>query len=119
MERLGALVTEIVAYKTVRPEPQELSRVEATVGEGADAVLFFSPSAVHHLQDHLGNEKFLEFSRRAVFAAIGPVTEVALRQVQVERVLVARDTTVSAVVTALTQFFSKTGSRLTAGVKPG
>lgn len=119
MEQSGAQVKEIVAYKTIRPDNQGLSKVEAMAQEGMDAILFFSPSAVHHLQDLLGNEKFQELSRGSVFAAIGPVTEEALREAKVERVVLARDTTVTAVLAALTDFFSQPGSKLPAGVKPG
>lgn len=117
--QLGAQVKEIVAYKTIRPEHQDVSRVEEMVREGADAVLFFSPSAVHHLQELLGNEKFQEFSRRSVFVAIGPVTEEALRKAKIKRVVLARDTTVAAELAALTEFFSQPGKSLPAGVKPG
>jgi uroporphyrinogen III methyltransferase/synthase len=119
LERLGAQVKEIVAYKTIRPDQQDLSKAEELLREGADAVLFFSPSAVHHLQQLLGSEKFREFSRQSVFGAIGPVTEEALRKAKVERVLLAQDTTVAAVIVALTDYFSQPGPRLPAGVKPG
>lgn len=118
LERLGAHVKEIVAYRTIRPDNNDWGEAEAMLREGADAVLFFSPSAVHHLQDLLGNEKFLEFSRRAVFAAIGPVTEDALRKAKVDRVVLAQDTTVAAVLTALINFFSRPKPQLRAGVKP-
>lgn len=118
LAQLGARVKEIVAYKTIRPDDQDLSKIEAMVREGVDAILFFSPSAVHHLRDLLGNEKFLEFSRQSIFAAIGPVTEEALRKARVERVVLARDTTVAAVLAALTECFSQPGARLPAGVKP-
>jgi uroporphyrinogen III methyltransferase/synthase len=118
-KRAGAQVTEIVAYKTIRPYNQDLSKIEAIVREGADAILFFSPSAVHHLQELLGNERFQGLSRASVFAAIGPVTEAALRKADVERVVLAHDTTVAAVLTALMDFFSQPGARSPAGVKPG
>ena len=117
LQRLGAQVKEIVAYKTLRPDTNDLARAEAMVRGGADAVLFFSPSAVHHLQDLLGNEKFLEISRRTVFAAVGPVTEDSLRKARVARVVLARDTTVPAVISALTGFFSQPGPGSSAGVK--
>jgi uroporphyrinogen-III synthase len=118
LERLGAHVKEIVAYKTIRPDNNDWGGAEAMVREGADAVLFFSPSAVHHLQDLLGNEKFLAFSQQTVFAAIGPVTEDALRKAKVDRVVLAQETTVAAVLTALTNFFSRPRAGLSAGVKP-
>jgi len=109
LKGLGAKVKEIVAYKTIRPDEQGLAKAEEMAREGADVVLFFSPSAVHHLQHVLGNEKFLEFSSQALFAAIGPVTEEALRKAKVERVATARDTTVGGVLAALTEYFSARG----------
>jgi len=118
LEMLGAGVKEIVAYKTVRPDEQVLRQAQVIVREGADAVLFFSPSAVHHLQDVLGSAKFLELSRRAIFAAIGPVTEQALRNAGVQRLVMARDTTVDAVLRALIQYFPASAAKLPVGAKP-
>jgi uroporphyrinogen III methyltransferase/synthase len=116
LRRLGAQVTEIIAYRTIRPEG-DLVATEKIVQEGADAVLFFSPSAVHHLQEMLGNEKFLEFSRSSLFTAIGPVTRAALRGASVERVVLANDTTVPAVLEALVDYFSRDTNGLATGVK--
>ncbi|HXX99759.1 MAG TPA: uroporphyrinogen-III synthase [Candidatus Limnocylindrales bacterium] len=119
LNRLGAHVTEVVAYRTIRPGNADRIRAEEVFREGADAVLFFSPSAAHHLQEILGDEKFLEFSRRALFAAIGPVTGEALHACKVVRVLQARDTAVSAVIEALADAFAHKDSGLSAGVIPG
>jgi uroporphyrinogen-III synthase len=118
LERLGARVKEIIAYRTVRPAEQALAKAGAMLRDGAEAVLFFSPSAVHQLQEILGNEKFLELSRAALFAAIGPVTEQALRKAKVERVRTAEDTTVDAVLEVLTDYFTASELKLPAGAKP-
>lgn len=104
--RLGAIVREVIAYKTISPDDETLAYARAVLQQGVDVILFFSPSAVHHLQDILGNEKVLEISRQAIFAAIGPVTEKALRTANVERVLLAKDTTVASIVNALEEHFS-------------
>jgi uroporphyrinogen-III synthase len=117
LEELGARAREIVAYKTVPPGEKALANAEAILKESANAVLFFSPSAVNHLQEMLGNEKFLELSRSALFVAIGPVTEAALRRSKVERVKVAVDAKVDAVVEALTEHFSAVELK-PAGAKP-
>lgn len=117
LKRLGARVTEVCAYKTIRPEKADSNTAAAIVQERMDAVLFFSPSAAHHLRELLGPERFLELSTTSVFAAIGPVTEDALRKVNVERVVLARDTSVSAVLEALDEYFAHTNSSLSAGVK--
>ena len=105
LKRLGATVEEVVAYKTVSPDDAALHQARTALQQKVDAVLFFSPSSVHHLQDILGSEKVLEISRQAIFAAIGPVTERALRAARIERVLLAEDTTVAAVVRALQKHF--------------
>ena len=91
---------------------------EAVLHEGADAVLFFSPSAVHHFFDLLGRDRFLTFSQEAAFTAIGPVTKGALRDAGATRIVVARDTTAAAILAALAEFFSKPYQSLPAGVKP-
>jgi uroporphyrinogen-III synthase len=106
LEKLGARVKEIVAYKTLGPDELDLARAEVVLREGADAVLFFSPSAVNHLQEFLGKERFLALSRKALFAAIGPVTAKALRNAKIERVKTAEDTRVAAVLEVLTDYFS-------------
>jgi len=116
LNRCGAHVSEVIAYRTLRPGNAERTAAEAVFREGADAVLFFSPSAAHHLQEMLGAEKFLELSRRTLFAAIGPVTGKALRAAKVAHLVQARDTTVSAVLEALAETFSRGDSEIPAGV---
>ncbi len=118
LEGLGSRVKEIVAYKTVRPDEQSGAMVEKLVKEGADAVLFFSPSAIHHLQDILGDQKFHEFSQRTLFAAIGPVTEEALRKAKAEHVATAGDTTVEAAIAVLRDYFMARQLKLPAGASP-
>jgi uroporphyrinogen-III synthase len=115
LAELGAQVKDVVAYKTVRPDEQGAGDAEKIVRDGADAVLFFSPSAVHHLRELVGERSFVEFSRRAVFTAIGPVTEKALREAKVKRVVMAADTTVDAVIATLREYFMTSGARLPAG----
>ncbi|HUN64078.1 MAG TPA: uroporphyrinogen-III synthase [Candidatus Sulfotelmatobacter sp.] len=117
LRELGASVKEVVAYKTVQPDEESIARAKQMLGDGADAVLFFSPSAVHHLQEILGAEKFQELAQRVLFTAIGPVTEKALRQAKIERVAMARDTTVDAVIGILRDYFSAK-VKLPAGANP-
>jgi uroporphyrinogen-III synthase len=100
----------------VRPgDPDPGTLAQLSNGE-ADAVLFFSPSAVQHLKELLGEPRFRALQEKAIFAAIGPVTARSLRDAGVERIVSAADTTASAVVWALEQFF--TGAKqVLAGVK--
>ena len=92
----GWQVTPVVAYKTVSPISDSPGEVESQLGREADAILFFSPSAVHHLRDLLGASRFRDLSMQSIFVAIGPVSENALKAVGIARILLARDTTVAA-----------------------
>jgi uroporphyrinogen-III synthase len=65
----------------------------------------------------LGHARFLAFSQKAAFTAIGPVTEKALGEAGVSRIVVARDSTVGAALQALAELFSKPSEGLPAGVR--
>jgi uroporphyrinogen-III synthase len=117
LQRHGATVKPVVAYKTVAPDVEAGTTEEILAKGGVDAVLFFSPSAVHHLREILGAERFRELSRRAAFVAIGPVSDKALREERVDRILVAADTTVVATISTLTEYFTKAGQAQPAGAK--
>jgi uroporphyrinogen III methyltransferase/synthase len=119
LDHLGARVTEVIAYKTIRPNEAETKKHLSEIEKGADAVLFFSPSSVHHLRDTLGAARFVILSREIAFTAIGSVTERALRAAGVERVIASKDTHVTAVVDALTDFFSTSEQKLSVGAKRG
>jgi uroporphyrinogen-III synthase len=116
LDRLGAQVTEVVAYKTVAADEQS-SKPEVVLRNGAEAIVFFSPSAVHFLLNLLGSDRFLAFSQEVVFTAIGPVTEKALTEAGVRRIVVARDSTVAAALDALAELFSKPSEGWPAGVR--
>jgi len=116
LNRHGAKVRAFVAYKTVPPDA-DAQRVQQTLAKSTwDAILFFSPSAVHHLSEMLGAERLRDWSARSAFVAIGPITEKALRAEGVDRLIVAADTTVPACLAALAEFF-KAGQHQPAGAK--
>lgn len=117
LHTLGAQVQEVVAYKTIQPNDGELQRYRATLREPLDAILFFSPSAVHHLENMLGADEFHRLSQVCAFAAIGPVTERALREAHVEGGISARDTTTESILDALTEHFAQRLGDLRAGAK--
>jgi uroporphyrinogen III methyltransferase/synthase len=117
LQKFGAQVTEIVAYKTLRPSSDDTRTVENIRQDVPDAVLFFSPSAVRHLLELLGPQPFRDLADRSAFAAIGPVTEQALHEAGIERVIVAADTSATAILESLATFFLNAGHSLPAGVK--
>jgi uroporphyrinogen III methyltransferase / synthase len=115
LRRLGARLTEVVAYRTLPPDDLERQPVAQTLGRDADAVLFFSPSAVQNFADWMGREQLRSLQNRVAFAAVGPVTARALRESGVHRLIVARDTTAAAVVEMLENHFAEAGEQSTAG----
>jgi uroporphyrinogen-III synthase len=119
LNRHGWEVTPVVAYKTVPPKSDSPDAQESDLLQDADAILLFSPSAVHHLRDLLGAQRFRDLSHQAIFVAIGPVSERALKTEGVERILLASDTTVAAVVATLAEYFVKTGQHQPTGAKQG
>lgn len=115
----GAQVTEVVAYRTMRPgevDRQKLGRISA--GE-ADAVLFFSPSAVQNFAELAGADHLLGLQNGLAITAVGPVTAEALRKCKVEHIVVAADTTSEAVVQALENHFASGVKSHPAGAKRG
>ncbi|MFI5098163.1 MAG: uroporphyrinogen-III synthase [Candidatus Acidiferrales bacterium] len=117
LQGFGAQVTEIVAYKTLRPASDDAHNLENILQDVPDAVLFFSPSAVHHLRELLGPQHFQDLAEKSAFAAIGPVTERVLREAGVQRLIVASDTSATAILESLATFFENSGHSLPAGVK--
>jgi uroporphyrinogen-III synthase len=115
----GAEVSEVVAYRTLQPggvDRQKLSRISA--GE-ADAILFFSPSAVQNFAELVGVDHFLRLQNGLAITAVGPVTAEALRRFEIERIVVAADTTSAAVVQALENHFVGAVKSYPAGAKRG
>jgi uroporphyrinogen III methyltransferase/synthase len=117
LQGLGVQVTEIVAYKTLRPTSEQTRNLQAILLDPPDAILFFSPSAIRHMRELLGPESFGNLAEKSAFAAIGPVTERRLREAGVQRLIVAHDTSVSSILESLEKFFANSGHSLPAGAK--
>jgi uroporphyrinogen-III synthase len=115
----GAQVTEVVAYRTLQPTDVDKRNLSQIAAGEADAILFFSPSAVQHFAELIGVEHLRSLQARLAITAVGPVTAGALRAAGAERIVVAADTTTAAVVQALEEYFAPTTSPSTAGVKRG
>jgi uroporphyrinogen III methyltransferase/synthase len=116
LRNYGAEVTEVVAYRTVTPVNLDEEKIAAIVNGEAEAILFFSPTAVEHFVGIVGAEKLCDLQNHLVITAVGPVTANALHQSGVDTLLVAEDTTADAVIAALKQHFAATQKASVAGV---
>jgi uroporphyrinogen-III synthase len=117
--RHGAIVKDVIAYKTELPAESEIAKLRMELNRGVDAVLFFSPSAVNHFRVAIGQGEFLKLSETSTFAAIGPVTEDALREAGAERIVVAKNATVPALLSELAHHFETASQSISAGAKRG
>ena len=75
----GAQVETVTAYKTCAPAELAGERLSEILRQGADCVVFASPSAFQNFAGAAGAESLRNFSRGAIFAAIGPTTASAIR----------------------------------------
>jgi len=115
--RLGATVTEVIAYRTLRPSDADQAKVNGVARGEADAILFFSPSAVHHFLELAGRDRLKTLQHRVAITAIGPVTARALQEAGVQRVITPAESTASSVVAALERSVAGRGLPPIAGVK--
>lgn len=106
LKRFGAEVTEVIAYRTLRPGGAAKDGLQKITDGHMDAVLFFSPSAVQHFLELVGAEKLQAIQDRLAITAVGPVTANALREAGVGRAVVAPDTTSRSLIEALEKHFA-------------
>jgi uroporphyrinogen-III synthase len=117
LKRHGAQVTEVIAYRTLRPTEVDRRNL-AQIGDGAaDAVLFFSPSAVQHFAERFGGDQLQALQDKLAITAVGPVTANALREAGVRRIVLAKETTATAVVEALEHYYADNVKQAQAGAK--
>jgi len=117
LRRLGAKVTEVVAYRTVAPSKADREQVNDVLKEEVDGVLFFSPSAVQNFLELVERKRLEKLQGRAVMVAIGPTTAGALSAAGIPRIAWAADTTPSAVIQALEGHLARMRLRLSSGAK--
>jgi uroporphyrinogen-III synthase len=117
LRRSGALVTEVVAYRNLPPGSTDRNKLQESLGEGVDSILFYSPSAVQNFLELLGREQLASVQGRAVMVAIGHATSAALSSAGVQRIARATDTTTRAIVETLEGHLARTKRRSVVGAK--
>lgn len=102
----GAHVREVVAYRTVCSETLDPASVAAAAD--ADAILFFSPSAVHAFVALVDHSVLPAIAESTGIGAIGPVTkENLLNEAKLRCDFEADEPTIEKIIAALTAFFGK------------
>jgi uroporphyrinogen III methyltransferase/synthase len=100
----GAIVDQVVAYRTVHAEAPA-SLIEQLRSGQIDAVTFTSSSTVRGLLEMLGSE--LDALDRITLACIGPITAATAREAGLEPDVVADVYTAAGLVAALKAFYSR------------
>jgi uroporphyrinogen III methyltransferase/synthase len=109
LREAGALVTDVVAYRTVLDEAQREGDpdVYGMLLEGRiDVVTFTSPSAVRNFARIYGADAAADLLRRTTVAAIGPVTAEAARQLGIDVTVQPAAYTIAGLVEAIAAHFS-------------
>lgn len=104
LRRRGAVVDEVVAYRTVIAPPRSRPRLHAAIHRGVDAVVLTSPSTVHGLVRLLGDRRGA--LGRAAIACIGPVTATAAIEEGLRPAVVAGEHTVDGLLDALVAHYT-------------
>ena len=99
LEKSGANVTEVIAYRTISEDMQNREVVSKIMG--ADAVLFFSPSAVEGFDFVCCVGRLAEFAVKGSVLASGPVTLAALHANGIADAVAASEPSVARIVEAL------------------
>ncbi len=105
----GALVTDVVAYRTVLEEAQREGDpdVYGMLLEGRiDVVTFTSASAVRNFARIYGTDAAVDLLHRTVVATIGPVTAEAARQLGIAVTVQPASYTIAGLVDAIAAHFS-------------
>ncbi len=105
----GAVVTEVVAYRTVvvEADPEGDPDIYRMLLESRlDVVTFTSASAVRHFVKIFGLEPATDLLRTTVVAAIGPVTADVAKQYGISVAIVPPEATIRALAQAIVKYFT-------------
>ena len=105
----GALVTDVVAYRTVLEETlrEDAPDIYGMLLDGRiDVVTFTSPSSVRNFVKIYGSDQAADLLKMTVVAAIGPVTAEAARQLGIAVSVQPAVYTIEGLVDAIAAYFS-------------
>jgi uroporphyrinogen-III synthase len=103
LRSLGALVDEIVTYKTVIPAAENLEHIRAFLMDGRiEIITFFSPSSVRNFVELIG----VEILQHIFIASIGPTTAEAVKEAGLEAKIIAKQQTAESLVQGIIEHFN-------------
>jgi uroporphyrinogen III methyltransferase/synthase len=117
LREAGAIVTEVVAYRTILEDAQREGDpdIYGMLLDGRiDVVTFTSPSAVRNFAKIHGADQVADLLKNTVVATIGPVTAEAARQLAIPVTIQPATFTVPALVDAIAAHYTATTTTKTA-----
>jgi uroporphyrinogen III methyltransferase/synthase len=118
LREAGAVVTEVIAYRTILEDAQREGDpdIYGMLLEGRiDVATFTSPSAIRNFAKIHGADQVADLLKNTVVATIGPVTADAARQLGIPVTIQPRTYTIPALVDAIAAYYAARGSGLKAG----
>jgi uroporphyrinogen III methyltransferase / synthase len=113
----GAIVTEVIAYRTILEDAQREGDpdIYGMLLEGRiDVATFTSPSAIRNFAKIHGAEQVADLLKNTVVATIGPVTADAARQLGIPVAIQPKTYTVPALVAAIAEYYAPAKTTKTA-----
>jgi uroporphyrinogen-III synthase len=105
LRTLGAIVEEVVVYKTVIPKTENLETIRNLMSDRKiDIITFFSPSSVWNFAEMIGTELLQNIN----VAVIGPTTAKAVKEIGIEPVVVAKISTSEGLIQEIERFLNAT-----------
>jgi uroporphyrinogen-III synthase len=101
----GALVTDVIAYRTVAPEAPDQTALGRTRSGDFDVAIFSSPSAFQNLDSLLGAGRLAKLGESGHFAAIGPTTAKAMRDAGVRVHIEAQEASDAGLADAIVKYY--------------
>jgi len=109
-----AVVTDVIAYRTLGPDDDAKSRLASRSWGNIDAAIFFSPSAIRNLAEAIGPER-MKIVISCLSVAIGPTTAEAARQIGFTRWVQAQEPSLEAILAALDEGLEANAAQRTTG----
>ncbi len=107
LEALGGIVDDIAIYKTVAETEDRTGSAAKLLEAGADWITFTSASTVEHFHARFDLPKHLTQFHKTQLASIGPETSKAIRALNLEPTIEAKEHTLEGLVAALLKAVAK------------
>ena len=101
LERRGARVRRVTAYRNRPPDPGEVDLPAALVEGNLDLIVFVSPSSVHNFGKVLGAERTRSILAENTIASIGPTTTRAILDLGLETHIQPEESSIPALVRSI------------------